>query len=234
MSIVDENKYRELKNILGGCRTRRDISYFSELYRKKNPEMKTLIHCFIGEKAYINCKDFVTMMQLLERCCSSEYTEDVYKIINDNFTGQDNENNIQYKTCVRIAKNKKKKELPVIDVGIVEVYQPLCSKKCPHCGQVFYGNSDTNYVVCGYNNISRGYDWTGCQNDWCFICGKMLCKSWEKNKLYVEPNRIHDSYCCQKHAQLNNRSYLDDYCQCQYKFVIRNKNCFVSDLCNKQ
>ena len=232
MNIIDENKYRELKNILSGCSTFTDAALFGELYRKKNPEMKTLIYGFLKGRRYLNNKDFITMQNLLERCNNCIYTEDVYQIINDNFPNRNNENDIQYQTLIRIAKNKVSKftsSNAVPTNSSNRVLYPFFVKKCPHCGNPFHGNSETNYVVCGYNNITQGYDWVGCQNDWCFVCGKMLCKSWERNKLFVESNRIHDSECCKKHAKLHNKSYLDEYCQCQYKYVIRTKNCSITD-----
>lgn len=92
---------------------------------------------------------------------------------------------------------------------------PSIEKPCPHCGQVNTAKIGTSYIVCGIDSkgiipIGCGY----CFNDWCFMCGKKLCKNWYKNELYNEKNRIHNGTCCHNHAVLNNSNYLNDYCRC--------------------
>ncbi len=97
-------------------------------------------------------------------------------------------------------------------------------KKCPHdnCGKEYIGNINTNHVICGYGDIHNGYNWEGCQRDWCFACGKKLCKSWDNDKLYLEPNRIHNSECCKQYCLFHKESY-DNYCHCNNKYVNRNR-----------
>jgi len=85
-------------------------------------------------------------------------------------------------------------------------------KNCPHCNHPNLADINTTYIICGYND--NGYDWDGCQHDWCFQCGKILCKSWETNMLFVKSNRVHNISCCKEHAAKTNKSYPSDYCQC--------------------
>ena len=50
-------------------------------------------------------------------------------------------------------------------------------------------NPDTDYAICGYNEeTNEGYDWNGCGCDWCFKCGKILCKKWQANDLFILTN----------------------------------------------
>ena len=87
-----------------------------------------------------------------------------------------------------------------------------CTKPCPHCGKSNSGSNCQKYIICGYT--LRGFNWEGCGKDWCFKCGKKLCKSWDKNELYNLNNRQHNGKCCKHHAQKNNNKYPDDYCMC--------------------
>lgn len=93
-------------------------------------------------------------------------------------------------------------------------------KKCPHCNKSCIEYNDVLYVICGYSG-NKGYDWTGCSNDWCFQCGKRLCKSWDKNELYNKINRFHDKKCCKIDAQRLGCDYYEEYCQCEHFFVKR-------------
>lgn len=97
------------------------------------------------------------------------------------------------------------------------IYQ-LTSKKCPHCYKLVESQIDTEYIICGYSE--KGYNWEGCGNDWCFKCGKKLCKNWFTNELFNISNRYHDSKCCYKHSIKQNNNY-DDYCKCTNLQVLR-------------
>lgn len=84
------------------------------------------------------------------------------------------------------------------------------TKKCPHCEKELKNATNESYVICGYDN--KGYDWKGCKKDWCFKCGKKLCKAWDINELYNIQNRYHGK-CCKKFAKKNNLNY-EDFCVC--------------------
>lgn len=83
-------------------------------------------------------------------------------------------------------------------------------KKCPHCNNIKIGTMETSYVICGHGNGEKIF---GCGKDWCFICGKKLCKEWGKNSLHLLENRNHNSYCCYKYCEKNKKKY-SDYCKC--------------------
>lgn len=234
MDIIDENKYNEFKNILLGCKNMSDAEYFADLYIKKNPETKKLVMALLHGKKYISgCRDFRFMQKLIEKCNECQTQDEVIDIIKEHFSHKEN-NSVQYKTLMRIAKTKKLSLDTFITHNTRESNNKLVFsrkdksnniivKYCPHpnCGKPYRGSNDTKYVICGYDNDNRGYDWIGCQKDWCFSCGKMLCKIWEKHQLYVDCNRIHDSECCKKHAIDNKKNYPLDYCTCNNKYVKR-------------
>lgn len=90
----------------------------------------------------------------------------------------------------------------------------IIEKECPHCGHLNKGTGNTNYIICGYTK--KGYDWEGCQRDWCFKCNKKLCKKWDVNELFLESNRIHNT-CCYRYAKKHNDN-LDLYCVCENKY----------------
>lgn len=95
----------------------------------------------------------------------------------------------------------------------------LISKNCPHCEKKIYDYDNKHYIICGYTE--KGYDWIGCGKDWCFKCGKKLCKSWDKNSLFDTINRFHNGKCCKVYAQRHNSNYYNDFCQCLNKYVNR-------------
>jgi len=141
---------------------------------------------------YLNILDFIY------------YYDDAQKILEDIL--QQIKNTAQVNTLKRIIKNKPIKQSNN-DLTI------LLNKQCPHCDQKTYGNATCYYLICGYN--IRGFDWKGCGRDWCFICGKKLCKSWNINSLFNQINRYHNGKCCKKYATTNGFKYPDDFCMCQ-------------------
>jgi len=246
MDIIDENKYNEFKNILLGCKTINDAEYFADLYIKKNPETKKLVIGLLhGKKYNSNYINFHMMQMIMEKCNICQTQEEVLQIINEYFPCKDKNNdnfayknkinkikednyinNVQYKTLIRIAKNKKQISEKEHNKNLFyrkDKSESTIVKHCPHpgCGRAFHGTNETKYVICGYENDNKGIDWYGCRRDWCFSCGKMLCKEWGQHQLHVDCNRIHDSECCKKHSIINKKIYLSDYCQCDNKYVKR-------------
>ena len=94
---------------------------------------------------------------------------------------------------------------------------PKVSKPCPHCGKINSAPIGTKYIVCGIDTVGI-IPFTGfehhCLKDWCFVCGKKLCKSWFEHQLYDTTKRHHDIECCKKDATQKNVSYKHEYCQC--------------------
>jgi len=133
---------------------------------------------------------------------------------------QETEDISQINTILRIIKNKPVPD--VTDQHQVEATPSIISiiKKCPHCTKEYHGDNTLTYVICGYEG-QTGYDWNGCGKDWCFSCGKLLCKKWDTHSLFTDTNRKHDNKCCHRHARKTNRNYTTDYCMCVNKFVHR-------------
>lgn len=227
MDIIDEMKYNEFKHILLGCKNSLDANYFADAYIKKNPEVRKLIIGMVNGKKYTCCKDFRLMQKIMKECNNCEYYEDAINVIKEYFPNKEKDtNNVQYRTLMRIAESKKHinfNENSAKTLFMRKNKPGIITKNCPHCSKPYTGNNETTYVICGYHDTQYGYDWKGCGNDWCFSCGKMLCKSWDENKLFVEPNRIHNGECCKRHAQTHKKIYMEDYCHCNNKYVIRGK-----------
>jgi hypothetical protein len=205
--FIDQIKYEEVRNILSGCRTISDAKYFCEYYNDKYPEMRNIIKSMIEGKMYSNILDIDNMFRICNLINVCDNMEDSVEIIK---TNQKQLDDIQLSVLYKIA-SKKPNKPAINNADLVKV-----TKKCPHCGTETRLPEDTEYVVCGFNNSKIGYDWVGCKKDWCFRCGKMLCKSWYEDKLFNKINRLHNSECCKKHAKLTGRKYPDDYCQCEY------------------
>lgn len=119
-----------------------------------------------------------------------------------------------------INKIIKKNEDKIHDTKEYNFYRKKIKRNCPHCDKVCVEYNDIPYIICGYSS-NRGFDWKGCSNDWCFLCGKKLCKSWDMDRLYSKTNRFHDERCCKSHSFKTRTNYLTDYCQCDTFYVNR-------------
>lgn len=148
--------------------------------------------------------DFITYLKLIdslpEQCVSLCNT--IKSITNDT---------VQLNTLNRIIKTKQLQQS--FDKPVRTI------KACPHCGEFNIGDTNSYYTICGYPK--KGLSDTGCGNDWCFKCGKKLCKSWNYDELFNKSNRIHDSICCKKNAQIKKHRYPDEYCMCTNNCVSR-------------
>lgn len=236
MNIINDNKYLQFKHILSGCRTILDAYNMARIYCDRNPEMKAVVHSMINGKRYENnIFDFRMMNTVLHDISTIEYSDDAMELVEK--LSKETSDNIQRKTLEHLAKNKPNR--PIIAQHHLANNSVKCiqlkyngsntindfdyvTKSCPHCAHGCEADIGSTHVVCGYSNNKVGFDWMGCGNDWCFQCGKMLCKSWYENKLTIENNKKHDGECCKKHAKINEKSYPNDYCQCKTSFVTRN------------
>lgn len=220
MDIIDENKCKEFKYILAGCRTQEDAKYFADIYISRYPEIKNIIFSIINGKRYDNILDFKTIQSVLNTTNSFQYRDDIEELIQLNISKTID--NIQKTTFEKILNAKLPKFLSKekITNSIQSVKQTI-TKQCPHCNHDHIDNHDTIYVICGYQNSRIGYDHIGCGKDWCFQCNKILCKSWIDNELFLKINRIHNDICCKKHAEDSHKNYPDDYCICTNDYVNR-------------
>ena len=151
------------------------------------------------------------------------YREDVIDLI-DNICNEKNISESQKRTFLRMAtmkiikpyENKNNKTSNKHNIN-----KNYTSKPCPHCGHICTVDKNTEYIICGYIDNNKGYDYRGCGKDWCFKCGKILCKVWDKDSLFLLMNRYHNAECCLKHSKKHNHKY-EDYCQCINTHVNRN------------
>lgn len=218
--MIDKYKYNEFMYILSGCKTLTDAYKFSELYTKSNPELKHIIYSIVNGRKYESILDFTTLKSIIQMINKCKYKEDIDIIMYNINNLQYKLNDIQLKTIERLSKNKKNK--PFVNNLLKPEIQYLMNNKkiyniiksCPHCNHQCINKNNTHYMICGHSNNHTGYDWKGCRRDWCFICGKMLCKTWATDQLFVESNRYHDDKCCKNHAIENERDYEKEYCQC--------------------
>lgn len=199
------NEYDMIRNIVSGCKTKMDaINMGTSLNLIGNKIFLNIINSQQFDNDYADFKNFNTFLSECDKC---KYAEDVNFLI---FNHDKKFDDIQMKTLEYIISTKDHKNNQHF----------LIEKKCPHCGHLTKRHYNANYVVCGYPNDN---DYDGCGMDWCFKCGKKLCKKWNDDMLYVESNQIHNSDCCKEYAEKNGLDYYTDFCKCVNRHVNRNK-----------
>lgn len=217
MSSIKNNDlydfYYKYKKIINGEKSLRDALNLIEKM-DFTAEQKELLKSVANGMSYTNTLDMDELNEVFKNIDKMTYREEVYEYINQIIPKTDI---AQYKCILRKANMKQLK--PHMIIPEHHQRESKINKKCPHCGHSYYGTSKTQHVVCGYNN--NGYDWKGCNKDWCFTCEKKLCKSWSRDQLYLQQNRFHNKTCCEVNAKLNGYIYPDDYCQCKNDYVDR-------------
>jgi len=207
MIPISRKKYKEFRDIFLGCDNMADAINMGNIYCKSNIEMKCLADSLIYGRDYNTHIGTDMIIELITNISNCEYREDGEKIVNE--TIKERMNEPISNTITRILNLKP---LKPNNSRMCELFDNVV-KSCPHCG---YTRTDINgtesYVVCGYNE--KGYDSNGCGHDWCMKCGKMLCKTWIDNKLFLADNRKHNNECCMKYALLIKKKYPDDFCMC--------------------
>lgn len=156
----------------------------------------------------------VTMNNIIEQLKDRKYRHECDKLITD-LLRTHYLNKIQYNVIMKII---SKKEITNIHINI-DMMMPQVEKQCPHCGKINKALVGTTYIVCGVDMSGKkqidSYNFMGsCFMDWCFVCGKKLCKHWYQNELFIEENRCHNEICCKAHAEKTNSDYYLDYCHC--------------------
>jgi len=217
------NAYIIFKNILSGCKTMVDALYFVDKIIKVCPESRDFLLGMVYNKKYDKSSDIRTIASILNQLDLQLYREDIDEFIDKNIKSQIDL--IQLNSLIRLSKFKQIKihdkqdkqntqiNLTFNNLKNENVDLDLITKKCPHCNIQCKIKNDIEYVICGYLDNNKGYDWDGCGKDWCAKCNKMLCKSWNKNQLFISINRIHDKNCCKQYAEDNNIE-LDLFCNC--------------------
>jgi hypothetical protein len=192
----------------------------SALSLSKNNIEQQLLNSLVCDNTYCPEMDLDKFKIYLDIFESMKYKDDAEKIMHDLM---DKGNLPQINTIKRIIekkpiRNNTQKDEP----NLMEI------KLCPHCKNKNIGYSNTTYAICGYSE--KGFDWKGCGKDWCFKCGKKLCKSWNLDLLFNKLNRFHNNKCCKAYASSHGDLYPDNYCQCSTTHVHRNK---IQNPCKK-
>jgi hypothetical protein len=213
--------------------------YMKGPYQNENaPQNITFDGCICDDTAdYMQQKcdnkiGCIKMLEIIKKMNKLKYREDCIQYLIDVINGKmEDSDKIKYKgNCEKFlifVMNKK------VNKHQKNILFKIISKKphdesyigimyiegiCPHCQKKNKAPFGTEYIVCGVDpegllpiNDNDG----SCLNDWCFDCGKKLCKNWDRDNLYDERNRMHDQLCCKKHAKINHFNYPLDYCQCE-------------------
>lgn len=219
---IEYNKfYNKYKYIISGLKTIQDCFLLLEKLNIKGWERNLLLSMIEGKRETKICEkyiDYSLLKEIIRDLNNCKYREEAYAHIPQLMAKTTNL--AQIKTFTRIANSKPLKPQYISIKEIKSNTQANIFKPCPHCGHSCQAPKFTEYIICGYRD--NGYDWEGCGKDWCFKCGKILCKSWDNDMLFIEENRSHDMECCKHHAHSHNKVYPDDYCQCNNQFIKRN------------
>lgn len=197
-------EYELIKKMITGCKTKMDaINLGNELKLIHNKIFLNIINSYEFNNDYADNKNF---MHLLDECNKCDYIEDI-KFLLMNYDKKIDD--IQLKTIDYIINSKEHK---LTNTTFIE-------KHCPHCNNKVLRDVRTTYIVCGYPSDNT---FSGCGRDWCFKCGKKLCKKWESDQLYIETNQFHDGECCKTYAEQNSLNY-EDFCKCTNTNVDRTR-----------
>jgi hypothetical protein len=203
--------YRKIKALFEGCDSTIDARHISEAIFFKYPQYKQLIISYRDSLIYPYNIDITTKIASLDSISNSDTKDEAYTLKNNLISRS---NDLIYSKSLERVVNRKGNRYRDYNTFNYYKNKNSVSKSCPHCGENMRMSDSTTYIICGYQDTHKGYNWKGCCNDWCFSCEKILCKSWEKDNLNIESNRIHNDTCCKNHAKKNEYVYPRDYCQC--------------------
>lgn len=215
--------YIKYKFLLSGINNIEDAIYYYEkiTQRHKNDILKKLLSDLIQNKSYNNASmSTIKFMECQEKINKIKFKNDIQTYINDN----KNFNQTQIRALQRFMNSKPDKPYYITLKELREKNRKnknnIVMKQCPHCNHPLSTDENIDYVICGYHP-NASHNSRGCGKDWCFKCGKKLCKLWSTNQLFILINRQHDNKCCKKHAQKNKYKYPEDYCNCLNSCVMR-------------
>lgn len=207
--------HRQFLNAIKGLDSEDDINYILNLFISniKNEHDRQLL-----ESAYNGVRRNSRHIGYIRY---TEIINDLIKIptkkgIIDELQKLNDKDIVDYQRAVLMRILKSKSITDNNDSIDTEKSSIVISKPCPHCGTVYSMPNKTTYVICGYTN--GAFDWKGCKRDWCFNCGKKLCKKWNRDRLFIHSNRFHTISCCKKYA-LKIGYEPADYCDCNYSMV---------------
>lgn len=201
-----DDMYVQMRALYNGCSSTIDAMNISECLFETYPEHKQLIISYRDSLIFPDTVDTTTKIASIASIVDTTDRDKAIQLKNS-LTSRSTDT-IYSKSLERAVHSKRKYHT---NITYAKEYM---TRICPHCGVNMRMEEDTKYVICGYPDPRRGYDWRGCGADWCFQCEKMLCKTWERDELNIEFNRQHDSTCCKNHAKKSGYDYEKDYCHC--------------------
>lgn len=213
--------HKDLKILLSGCKHVLDGHNIGTMFVKQYPMYDNFITNIVNGKIYENSTSIAHIRETIIDISMLKYKEEVIDLI-DNICNGRTINEIQKRAFLRLSKMKIMKPFTLSNKIDSLANAELEKKKCPHCGNLCTAHKNSEYIICGYSDSQKGYDFQGCGRDWCFKCEKILCKIWNQDTLFLELNRNHNSHCCEEHAEKYNKKYPEDYCQCINQYVNRN------------
>jgi len=225
--------HRDLKVLLSGCKHVLDGHHIGTMFKTRYPHHEAFINSIVNGKIYENTMSIAHIRETIIDISLLKYKEDVIDLM-DNICNGRLINDIQKRTFLRLGRVKIMKPFVQSEKNNSGEIIELVKKNCPHCGNLCCAQHNSEYIICGYSDSQKGYDYHGCGRDWCFKCGKILCKSWNHDTLFLELNRYHNSGCCEEHADTHNKKYPEDYCQCINQHVNRNGILFDLDFLLKK
>jgi hypothetical protein len=203
------NKY---KLIIDGCQNPTDITEILIKNGVCDRDINLLLS-YASSRKYNICFSKSNFIEIINSLNKLKYKEEVLEEINKYILKTTDI--AQLNTMQRIASIKPFK--PISNVKVLK--EDTIKKACPHCHQLNVKEKTASYVICGYD--VDGYNWEGCGKDWCFECGKKLCKSWDSHNLFLEDNRKHNKKCCKDYAEHHNLNYEEEFCFCKNNHVDR-------------
>lgn len=219
ISETDQHYYNIFLNFSKALNNISDIKHLFDVYsgKVKNKMLIKIMESMVRKKAILSIgfEDFVDILELINKC---SYRDDAKNMVIE--TLKRTADISQRNSLIRIFNSKP------IRPHIVSMKEfrdstkssdEMIEKPCPHCGKKKTLDKDATYAICGYDR--NGFDWDGCQHDWCFRCGKKLCKSWHIDQLFNSNNRYHNERCCKSYAYKQGQHYKEYYCQCSKVYV---------------
>jgi hypothetical protein len=221
---MEHNNLRYIyKSIIEGINTTNDLEYFTNQQKDQNIDQnidKNKDKNILDSLKYKLNNDYIgkiEFIELLDKLADKKYKEDIF-IILDSYKQLDV---CQNNTIQRILSNKPHQKYN-IEINSSFSKNDNITKLCPHCKQSNSSYENNTYTICGYSN--KEYDLIGCGFDWCFTCGKKLCKSWQDDELFLITNRSHNNTCCMKFAKKHDLDYENTFCFCKNSYVDRTTN----------
>lgn len=205
MNLCLHEKFRKC---IKGLQTSSDCKFYHDLFKK---EISCNIDKHIIDSLYTKDDDqmltYDELLNVIKKIQSSTFRHDTKPIL-DKLTKKKFPEG--FRRCIMKEIQKKTIQLDYLS-STQEHTSFLKKKECPHCSIEYELPDTVTYIICGYD--INGFDWIGCGRDWCFRCGKKLCKKWKINQLFNQKNRLHNDSCCIKKANIKKEN-SNNYCSC--------------------